>query len=103
MPDPAVGIGSGEGEARDLPAQRQSPAPSRPPRPASPPQPRALSAAGRQLVLDNLHQERFWDAAPASVYATLLDEGRYLCSVSTLYRLLRERGETVGMPPTQRR
>jgi putative transposase len=73
---------------------RQSEPPSRSPRPASAPQPRALSAAERQLVLDTLHQERFWDAAPASVYATLLDEGRYLCSVSTMYRLLRQRGET---------
>jgi putative transposase len=41
-----------------------------------------------------LHAERFWDAAPASVYATLLDEGVYLASVATMYRLLRERGET---------
>ena len=48
----------------------------------------------RQQVLDTLHAERFWDAAPASVYATLLDEGGYLCSTSTMYRLLRERSET---------
>ena len=41
-----------------------------------------------------LHQERFWDAAPASVSATLLDEGSYLCSISTMYRLLRAQGET---------
>jgi putative transposase len=41
-----------------------------------------------------LHQERFWDAAPASVDATLLDEGVYLCSPSTMYRLLRAQGET---------
>ena len=41
-----------------------------------------------------LHDERFCDLAPASVYARLLDEGRYLCSVSTMYRLLRARGET---------
>jgi putative transposase len=41
-----------------------------------------------------LHQERFWDAAPASVWATLLDEGSYLCSISTMYRLLRAHGET---------
>jgi putative transposase len=34
------------------------------------------------------------DAAPASVYATLLDEGSYLCSVATMYRLLRSVGET---------
>jgi putative transposase len=73
---------------------RQSLPPSRPPRPAPAPQPRALSQAEREQVLEVLHQERFWDTAPASVYATLLDEGRYLASVSTMYRLLRERGET---------
>jgi putative transposase len=73
---------------------RQSPTPSCPPRPAPAPQPRALQAAERQQVLDVLHQERFWDTAPSSVYATLLDEGVYLASVSTMYRLLRERGET---------
>ena len=73
---------------------RQSRPPSRPPRPAPAPQPRALQAAERQQVLDTLHDERFWDTAPASVYATLLDEGSYLCSPSTMYRLLRAQGET---------
>jgi putative transposase len=73
---------------------RRSPAPLQLPRPAPRPQPRALSAAERQQVLEVLHAERFWDTAPASVYATLLDEGVYLASISTMYRLLRERGET---------
>jgi len=41
-----------------------------------------------------LHAERFWDQAPASVYATLLDEGTYLASTATMYRLLRSCGET---------
>jgi putative transposase len=45
-------------------------------------------------VLEVLHAERFVDLAPASVWATLLDEGSYLASVSTMYRLLRQRGET---------
>ena len=45
-------------------------------------------------MLEVLHAERFWDTAPASVYATLLDEGSYLCSTSTMYRLLRQQGET---------
>ena len=44
-------------------------------------------------MLSVLHHERFVDQAPASVYATLLDEGRYLCSVPTMYRLLRAAGE----------
>jgi putative transposase len=72
-------------------AHRSSPPPPRPP---PRPQPRALSPAERQQVLGVLHAERFWDAAPATVYATLLDEGCYLCSPSTMYRLLRAPGET---------
>ena len=57
------------------------------------PQPRALSAAERAEVLGLLHEERFVDQAPASIYANLLDEGRYLCSVPTMYRLLHAEGE----------
>ena len=56
-------------------------------------QPRALAAAERQAILDVLHSERFADAAPAEVWATLLDEGSYLGSVSTFYRVLRAEGE----------
>jgi putative transposase len=59
-------------------------------------QPRALTETEQQAVLDVLHCERFVDAAPEAVYATLLDEGAYLCSVPTMYRLLRARGETNG-------
>lgn len=51
-------------------------------------QPRALRTSERQVVLDLLHSARFRDAAPAAVYATLLDEGSYLCSERTMYRLL---------------
>jgi putative transposase len=75
-------------------SHRRSPAPPRPPRPPRRPQPRALQPAERQQVLEVLHAERFWDQAPASVYATLLDEGTYLASIATMYRLLREHGET---------
>jgi putative transposase len=96
---PAVGMvracrAVGQPRASWYRRHRQSPPSPRPPRPAPAPQPRALSAAERQQVLEVLHQERFWDAAPATVYATLLDEGSYLCSASTMYRLLRQRGET---------
>lgn len=52
------------------------------------PSPRALSADERQEVLRVLHSERFIDAAPREVYATLLEEGQYLCSVRTMYRVL---------------
>jgi putative transposase len=57
-------------------------------------QPRALTPDERAETLSELRDERFVDQAPASVYATLLDENRYLCSISTMYRLLREQGET---------
>ena len=50
--------------------------------------PRALSVTERAAVLDVLHSPRFQDAAPAAVYATLLDEGTYLTSERTMYRLL---------------
>ncbi len=49
---------------------------------------RALSAAEREAVLDILHSERFRDQTPAEVQAALLDEGTYLCSVRTMYRIL---------------
>ena len=44
-------------------------------------------------MLDVLHEERFVDLAPAEVYATMLDEGRYLCSERTMYRVLAENQE----------
>ena len=50
--------------------------------------PRALSSGERAQVLDALHEPRFVDLAPAEVFATLLDEGRYLCSERTMYRVL---------------
>jgi putative transposase len=56
--------------------------------------PRALSAAEQEAVLAVLHSPRFQDAAPATVYATLLDEQVYLASERTMYRLLAAEGET---------
>ena len=64
-----------EKEPQPEPSQRPSP-------------PRALSLEERQGVLDKLHSERFVDQAPQEVYAALLDEGQYLCSLRTMYRLL---------------
>jgi putative transposase len=60
---------------------------------ARPTPPRALSELERQEVLDVLHEDRFVDRAPREVYASLLDEGTYLCSVRTMYRILDEQGE----------
>jgi putative transposase len=55
---------------------------------------RALDRAERETVLARLHEERFQDRSPAAVYATLLDEGEYLCSISSMHRLLKQHGET---------
>jgi putative transposase len=52
-----------------------------------------LSATETQAVLEQLHSPRFVDQAPAEVYATLLDEGTYLCSERTMYRILAEHQE----------
>jgi putative transposase len=55
--------------------------------------PRALAGTEREGVLARLHEERFQNCAPAAVYATLLDEGRYYCSIRTMYRILAGEGE----------
>ena len=65
--------------------------PVRPPADRPPP-PRALDLVERQEVLDLLHT-RFVDQAPAQVHATLLDEGTYVCSARTMYRLLESADE----------
>jgi putative transposase len=69
----------------------QVPAPLSQPSPtvrAAPP--RALSAPEKTVVRETLNSERFQDQAPREVYATLLDEARYLCSWRTMYRILAE-------------
>jgi putative transposase len=63
-----------------------------PPKPRPTP-PNALTDPERRTILDVLHGERFVDRAPAQAWATLLDEGIYLGSESTMYRLLRTNGE----------
>lgn len=50
--------------------------------------PRALEPAARQAILDVLHSPRFVDRSPTEAYATLLDEGQYLGSLRTMYRVL---------------
>jgi putative transposase len=84
----AVGLSRATFHRRQMAAIRP-PAPIRPRlKPA-----RALAADERQGVLDLLRQERFVDQAPAEVYATLLDEGLYRCSIRTMYRILHENHE----------
>ena len=84
---------------------RRRPAPdlehSPPPRPAPP---RSLSPGEREAVLGILHCDRFVDHAPAQIHACLLDEGSYLCSPRTMYRILnsaqevKERRDQVRRP-----
>jgi transposase InsO family protein len=62
-------------EPAEHPTQRSSP-------------PLALNAGERKQVLETLHEERFQDLAPHQIYARLLDEGTYYCSIRTMYRLL---------------
>ena len=71
---------------------RQSPAPLRPERIVTP-QPRALSLVERKEIKRVLDSDEFIDEAPATVYAKLLDQGIYLASVSTMYRVLHEHDE----------
>jgi len=54
---------------------------------------RALSEEEKAQVLGILNSDRFVDSAPGEVYAALLDEGEYVCSVRTMYRVLEEHGE----------
>jgi len=76
---------------------------SRPPAPKPPEtrrsSPRALTSGEVAEVLDVLHSDRFVDMAPAEIYATLLDEGKYLASVSSMYRILRAAGEVKERRP----
>ena len=85
--------------------RRRRPPKPRPPRPRPTPA-RALSEPERAQVLEVLHSERFVDVSPEEAWATLLDEGAYLCSPRTMYRILaahhggvRERRNQLTHPP----
>jgi putative transposase len=82
----------GEAQARWYRRHRQSPPPKRPEQLSSP-QPRALSEVERKELRRVLNCEEFVDEAPATVYAKLLDQGVYLASVPTMYRVLRDHDE----------
>lgn len=94
---PLVGVRNacdavGESQARWYRRHRQSPPPPRPERmPAS--QPRALTEVERKEVRALLNSDEFVDEAPATIYAKLLDQGVYVASVSTMYRVLHENDE----------
>jgi putative transposase len=94
---PLVGVRGGcaavgEAQARWYRRHRQSPAPPKPQRMPAP-QPRALSEVQRKELHRVLDSEEFVDEAPATVYAKLLDQGVYLASVATMYRVLRDHDE----------
>lgn len=64
-----------------------------PPAKPRPSPPRALSEQERAQIRDVLNSESFQDKSPREIYATLLDEGRYLCYWRTMYRILAEHDE----------
>ena len=69
----------------------KAPKPARAAGPRTTP-PNALNEAERQRVLGVLTSDRFVDKSVAQTWATLLDEGTYLCSMSTMHRILRAHG-----------
>lgn len=73
--------------------RRQPPVVSRPLRPRTPP-PSTLTPPERQAVLDVLHRDEYAEMSVAQVWARELDAGVYWCSQSTMYRILREAGES---------
>jgi len=80
----AVGLNRATAYRHLQPSRQKEPAPRKP-------SPRRIPDAGRRRILAVLDSERFADQPPREVYAALLSEGTYLCSVSTMYRVLRER------------
>ena len=85
------------GAGRLLPAAPPEPAAAAAgadPAPGPPPAAGADRGRAARPFLDQLHSDRFVDVSPAEVWATLLDEGVYLGSISTFYRLLRQAGES---------
>ena len=66
-----------------LPKQKKDPKPKRKP-------PSALSEQERQRVLQILNSSEYVDMAPYEVFPSLLDQGTYLCSIRTMYRILDE-------------
>lgn len=55
--------------------------------------PLALSTTEREVILNTAHEQRFWDVSPYQMFATLLDEGTYLGSIRTIYRILADHHE----------
>ncbi len=90
----AMGLWRGAPKRQGARAHRQTMVGPHRPRAPRPSPALALDAVERQVLLDTLNSDRFVDCAPAAVHATLLDEGRYLGSVRTMYRLLQATGSS---------
>jgi putative transposase len=95
---PVIGVraacrATGRSQATHYRQHRQSPPPQPKPRPPRRGQPRALTPAERDTVRTLLNSPGFVDKAPATVYHELLDEGVYVASISTMYRVLRAHDE----------
>ena len=80
------------GASRATLYRRRRPSRCGPPAPRPAP-PNKLTEAERQRVLTVLRSDEYCDLAPAQVWARLLDDGIYLCSISTMYRLLAVAGK----------
>lgn len=80
------------GRSRATHYRRLQPPPPRKPRLAQV-QPSALAAEERAAVLELMNSDVYAELPPAQIWARELDAGRYHCSVSTMYRILREKGQ----------
>jgi putative transposase len=79
------------GVSRATHYRHQAPPVLGPPRPpGGGPQPAALTDTERQEILETLNSDRFADKSPSQAWAVLIDEGYYLASISTFYRILRD-------------
>lgn len=85
----ALGVARATVYRRRQARHRPAPAMTTPPRVSH----RALRPRERAVVLETLDAPPFADKAPRQVYAALLDQGRYLCSVRTMYRILAASGQ----------
>lgn len=95
--EPLVGIKAScrlSGINRSTYYRHRDPSPTAPRKASRVSPPNRLSPAERHHITTVLNSERFRDKAPRQVWAALLDEGVYLCSVSTMYRLLRAQGQS---------
>ena len=98
------------GKSRATLHRQRNPVPAAGKAPPGPraPHPAALTAAEQAALLALLDSERFADKSPAQVYAILLDDGIYLASIRTMYRVMtladqvRERRAQAAHPPRVR-